>query len=111
MVVASAKSRPLAGGDEAKRLTSSKRSTVGSAIEESSRDGFQLAVLIGALLMFAGGLTSAAWIQNPRRKPTVEPPSPRAATAGECARAARLHDPDPVPGELEPSAGAATSPL
>jgi EmrB/QacA subfamily drug resistance transporter len=110
-VVASAKSRPLAGGDEAKRLTGSERSTVGSAIEESSRDGFRLAILIGAMLMFAGGLTSALWIQDPRRKPTVEPPSPRAATAGECARAARVGDPEPVPGELEPVTGAAAPPL
>jgi EmrB/QacA subfamily drug resistance transporter len=110
-VVASAKSRPLAGGDEAKRLTGSEQSTVGSAIEESSRDGFRLAVLISAMLMFAGGLTSALWIQNPRRKPTVQPPAPRAATAGECGRAARLRDPEPVPGELEPVTGAAASPL
>jgi hypothetical protein len=110
-VVASAKSRPLAGGDEAKRLTGSEQSTVGSAIEESSRDGFRLAVLIGAMLMFAGGLTSALWIQDPRQKPTVEPPSPRAATAGECARAARVGDPEPVPGELEPVTGAAAPPL
>ncbi len=92
-VVASAKSRPLAGGDEAKRLTGSERSTVGSAIEESSRDGFRLAVLISAMLMFAGGLTSALWIQNPRRKPTVEPQAPGAVTAGECARAARAPRP------------------
>jgi Major Facilitator Superfamily len=110
-VVGSAKSRPLAGGDEAKRLTGSERSTVGSAIEESSRDGFRLAMLIGALLMFAGGLTSAVWIQNPRRKPAIEPPPPRAATAGECARTARVLDPDPVPGELEPATGATASPL
>jgi EmrB/QacA subfamily drug resistance transporter len=110
-VVASAKSRPLAGGDEAKRLTGSERSTVGTAIEESSRDGFRLAVLLGALLMFAGGLTSAVWIQNPRRKPTLEPPAPRAATAGECARAARRRDPEPVPGELEPATGRVPSPL
>jgi EmrB/QacA subfamily drug resistance transporter len=110
-VVASAKSRPLAGGDEAKRLTGSEQSTVGSAIEESSRDGFHLAVLISAMLMFAGGLTSALWIQDPRRKPTVQPPAPRAATAGECGRAARLRDPEPVPGELEPVTGAAASPL
>jgi EmrB/QacA subfamily drug resistance transporter len=110
-VVASAKSRPLAGGDEAKRLTGSERSTVGSAIEESSRDGFHLAVLIGALLMVAGGLTSALWIQNPRRRPAIQPSAPRAATAGECGRAARLRDPEPVPGELEPVTGAVTSPL
>jgi hypothetical protein len=62
------------------------------------------------MLMFAGGLTSALWIQNPRRKPTVEPPA-RAATASECARAARLRDPEPVPGELEPATPASSSPL
>jgi hypothetical protein len=63
------------------------------------------------MLMFAGGLTSALWIQNPRRKPTVEPKGPGAVTAGECARAARLRDPEPVPGELEPLTGATASPL
>jgi EmrB/QacA subfamily drug resistance transporter len=110
-VVASAKSRPLAGGDEAKRLTGSERSTLGSAIEDSSRDGFRLAVEIAALLMFAGGLTAALGIQNPRRGPAVEPPPPRAAAAGECGRAARLRDPEPVPGELEPATGAPSSPL
>src|SRR3954469_13914095 len=107
-VLASAKSRPLAGGDEAKRLTGAERSTVGAAIEESSRDGFHLAVLISALLMVAGGLTSALWIRNPRRRPAVQPPSPRAAAAGECGRSARLRDPEPVPGELESVTGAAT---
>jgi hypothetical protein len=38
---------------------------VGAAIEVSSRDAFHLAVGIGAILMFAGGLTSAIGIQNP----------------------------------------------
>ena len=110
-VVASAKSRPLAGGDEAKRLTGPERSTVGRAIEESSHDGFHLAVLISALLMVVGGLTSALWIQNPRRRPAIQPPPPRAVTAGECGRVARRRDTEPVPGELEPVTGAATSPL
>jgi EmrB/QacA subfamily drug resistance transporter len=98
-VVSSAKSRPLAGGDEAARLSGSERSTVGASIEDSSRDAFRLAAAIGACLMFAGGVTSALGIQNPRRRPRAVP-VPRAATAGECARAARIRDPEPVPGEL-----------
>jgi EmrB/QacA subfamily drug resistance transporter len=110
-VVTSAKSRPLAGSDEAARLNGSEQSTVGGAIEESSRDGFRLAVLIAALLMFAGGLTSALWIRNPKRKPDAVPPTPRAATAGECARASRVGDPEPVPGVLEPAPGATEAPL
>ncbi len=110
-VVSSAKSRPLAGGDEAKRLPASERDTVGAAIESSSQDAFHLAAAIGALLMFAGGVTSALGIQNPRRRPEPAAPVPRAATAGECARAARLGDPEPVPGQLEPAAGPARAPL
>jgi len=109
-VVADAKARPLAGGDEAKRLDGSQRSTVGAAIEDSSTDAFRLAVGIAALLMFAGGLTSALGIENPRR-PTVSRPAPRAVTAGECARAARIRDPEPVPGSLEPIPGAVEAPL
>jgi EmrB/QacA subfamily drug resistance transporter len=110
-VVSSAKSRPLAGRDEAARLASSQRSSVGRAIEESSRDGFRLAVGISALLMFAGGLTSALWIRDPKRKPTARPPAPRAATAGECARAGAGREPQPVAGALEPAPGAAEAPL
>jgi EmrB/QacA subfamily drug resistance transporter len=110
-VVSSAKSRPMAGGDEAKKLSGSERATVGTAIENSSRDAFRIAAAISACLMFAGGLTSAIGIQNPRRRATVTPPTTRAATAGECARAARIRDPEPVPGSLEPAEGAATAPL
>jgi EmrB/QacA subfamily drug resistance transporter len=109
-VVESAKSRPLAGGDEAKRLTGSERSTIGSAIEDASRDGFRVAVGISALLMFAGGLTSAVWIQNPKRR-FEAPAAPRAATAGECARAAGFDDAEPVPGALEPAPGPVEAPL
>jgi EmrB/QacA subfamily drug resistance transporter len=110
-VVSSAKSRPLAGGDEAARLTGPARSTVGTAIEESSRDGFRLAVLIGALLMFAGGLTSALWIRDPKRKPEVAPPTPLAATAGECARASGTGEVETLRRGLEPAPGAAKAPL
>jgi EmrB/QacA subfamily drug resistance transporter len=109
-VVASAKSRPLAGGDEADRLSGRERSSVGAAIELSSRDAFRVATGVGAALMIVGGLTSAIGIQNPKRRPTPVP-APRAATAGECARAARVLDPEPVPGELEPAAGPAQAPL
>jgi EmrB/QacA subfamily drug resistance transporter len=109
-VVASAKSRPLAGGDEAAKLSGSARATVGTAIEDASREAFRLAAGIGAGLMLAGGITSALGIQDPRRRPRLEPPAPRAATAGECARAARLRDPEPVPGELGTPEGV-TAPL
>jgi EmrB/QacA subfamily drug resistance transporter len=109
-VVASAKSRPLAGGDEAARLSMAERSSVGTAIELSSRDAFRVAAAIGACLMFVGGLTAAVGIQNPRR-PEAEQQVPLAATAGECARAARIRDPEPVPGGLEPAAGPAQAPL
>jgi hypothetical protein len=109
-VVASAKSRPLAGGDEAARLSGAERSSVGTAIELSSRDAFRVAAAIGACLMFVGGLTAAVGIQNPRR-PEAEQQVPLAAAAGECARAARIRDPEPVPGELEPAAGPAQAPL
>jgi EmrB/QacA subfamily drug resistance transporter len=110
-VISSAKSRPLAGRDEAERLAGSERSSVGHAIEESSRDGFRLAVGISALLMFAGGLTSALWIRDPKRRPTARPPAPRAATAGECARAGAGREPEPVAGALGPAPGAAEAPL
>jgi EmrB/QacA subfamily drug resistance transporter len=109
-VVSAAKSRPLAGGDEAEQLPASERDTVGTAIESSSQEAFHLSALVGALLMFAGGVTSALGIQNPKRRP--EPvPAPLAASAGECARTARLGDPEPVPGQLEPAAGPAQAPL
>jgi hypothetical protein len=109
-VMSSAKSQPLAGGGEADKLSGTERTTVASAIENSSRDAFRLAAAVGACLMFVGGLTSAFGIQDPRRRPGVAPPVPRAATAGECARAARLRDPEPVPGELGEAQGA-TAPL
>jgi hypothetical protein len=100
--LSSAKSRPLAGGDEADRLTGSARSSVGGAIEESSRDGFRLAMLISALLMFAGGLTSALWIRDPRPGPAPRAPTPRAAVAGECARGERRSELEPVPNQPAP---------
>jgi EmrB/QacA subfamily drug resistance transporter len=110
-VVSSARSQPLAGGDEAEKLPSSGRSSVGPAIESSSEDAFHLAALIGACLMFAGGITSAAGIQNPRRRLAAAPPATRAATAGECGRAAPFHDAEPVPGTLEPASETAQAPL
>jgi hypothetical protein len=110
-VVTSAKARPLAGGDEAEQLSGAQRSTVGTAVELASRDAFRLSVGIGALLMIAGGLTSAVGIRNPKRVDEPAPPIPLAATAGECARTARLRDPEPIPGELEPAAGPAQAPL
>lgn len=110
-VISSAKSRPLAGGDEADKLSGSERATVGAAIEDSSRDAFHLAALLGASLMFAGGIISAIWIQNPRRRPTITPAPARAATAGECGRAAPFEDFEPVPGALEPASGAAQAPM
>ncbi len=109
-VVESAKSRPLAGGDEAKRLSDSTRATVGTAVESSSRDAFRLAMGIGACLMFAGGITSALGIQNPRRRPAPTP-VPRAVTAGECARPPGFRDSEPLPGALEPVPGPAEAPL
>jgi predicted MFS family arabinose efflux permease len=109
-VVSSSASRPLAGGDEADKLSGSERGSVGGAIESSSQDAFRLAALIGACLMFAGGLTSAFGIQNPRRRPVLRPPT-RAAAAGECGRAAPFRDAEPVPGSLEPGSSVAKAPL
>ena len=110
-VAASAASQPLAGGDQASKLPPAERSTVGVAIEDSSRDAFHVAALIGACLMFAGGLTSAVWIRNPRRRLATGAAAPRAATAGECGRAAPFQDDDPVPGTLEPAPGNASTSL
>jgi EmrB/QacA subfamily drug resistance transporter len=101
-VIDSAKSRPLAGGDEANRLSGSERQSVGAAIEDSSLDGFHLAVILSALLMVAGGVTSAVGIVNPRRVKLHH--VPRAATAGECGRAREFGDMEPMPGALEPVA-------
>ena len=98
--------RPLAGGDEVRRLSGSERATVGSAIEGSSRDAFHLAALLGACLMFAGGLISAIGIQNPRRGAVVTPHAARAAAAGECGRGTPFHDAEPIPGALEPASSA-----
>jgi hypothetical protein len=81
-VVAEASSRTLAGAREAEGLPSSERATVGPAIEESSQDAFQLGVLLSAGLMIVGGLTSAAWIVNERKR--REPRGPIAATAADC---------------------------
>jgi EmrB/QacA subfamily drug resistance transporter len=110
-VVSSAGSRPLAGGDEVQGLSGSERATVGSAIEQSSRDAFHLAAVLGACLMFAGGLISAIGIQNPRRGPVVTPHATRAAAAGECGRGAPFHDAEPIPGALEPASSGAEAPL
>jgi EmrB/QacA subfamily drug resistance transporter len=110
-VVSSANSRPLAGGDEVQRLSGSERATVGGAIEQSSRDAFHLAALLGACLMFAGGLISAIGIQNPRRRPAVTQHAARAAAAGECGRGTPFRDAEPIPGALEPASSAAEAPL
>jgi EmrB/QacA subfamily drug resistance transporter len=110
-VVSSAKSRPLAGGEEADRLTGSARSSVGEAIEDSSRDGFRVAMLISALLMFAGGLTSALWIRDPKPGPAPRGPTPRAAVAGECARGERGSELEPVPKPHQPAPERAEAPL
>jgi EmrB/QacA subfamily drug resistance transporter len=109
-VVNSSRSQPLAGSEEASSLPPSDRATVGAAIEGASEDAFRLVALIGACLMFAGGLTSAVGIQNPRRRPRPEPPA-RAAAAGECARSVHFPDGEPVPGSLEPAPEAANAPL
>jgi len=110
-VVSSAKARPLAGGDEATKLSGPQRTTVGAAIKASSRDAFRFAVEISACLMLAGGLTSAFGIQDPRRRPAMAPPAPRAATAGECARTAELGGFEPLPGALEPAPDTVHAPL
>jgi MFS family permease len=110
-VVESSKSRPLAGRDEAERLTGPGPSSVGAAIEESSRDGFRLAVVISALLMFTGGLTSALWIRDPRRRPTVPSPTTRAAAAGECARPDGARDREPLAGARDAAPETAEAPL
>jgi hypothetical protein len=110
-VTSSAKSQPLAGSDEAAGLPGAERTTVGDAIANSSRDAFQLAVLISAGLMIAGGVTSAIGIVNPRRPPETVPAPARAATAGECGRGAPFGDREPVPGVLEPTSGGAHAPL
>jgi EmrB/QacA subfamily drug resistance transporter len=98
-VVASAQSRPLAGGDEAGELAAAQRDTVGEAIELSSRDAFRLGVGIGGGLMIVGGAISGIWIVNPRR-PGPEREAPRAVAAGECARCEQelphVHEPEPV---------------
>ncbi len=59
----------------------------------------------------AGALTSALWIRDPKRKPDAVPPTPRAATAGECARASRTGDQEPEPGVLDPAPEATEAPL
>jgi EmrB/QacA subfamily drug resistance transporter len=110
-VVSSAGSRPLAGADEVQGLSGSERATVGSAIEQSSREAFHLAALLGACLMFAGGLISAIAIQNPRRRPVVAPHAARAAAAGECGRGTPFQDAEPIPGALEPASSAAEAPM
>jgi EmrB/QacA subfamily drug resistance transporter len=109
--VSSAKSRPLAGDDEVRGLSGSEGATVGGAIEQSSREAFHLAALLGACLMFAGGLISAIGIRNPRRRPAVTPYAARAAAAGECGRGTPFHDAEPIPGALEPASSAAEAPL
>jgi len=110
-VVSSAKSEPLASGDQADGLSGSEGPSVATAIQTSSEDAFHVAALIGACLMFAGGVTSALGIQDPRRRPAAPPAAARAATAGECGRAAPFHDAEPVPGALEPASDAAQAPL
>jgi EmrB/QacA subfamily drug resistance transporter len=109
-VVSSSKSRPLAGSEEASNLPASDQATVGPAIESASKDAFHLVALLGACLMIAGGITSALWIQNPRRRPRPVP-VPRAAAAGECARCPPFEDSEPLPGALEPASGSAQASL
>jgi EmrB/QacA subfamily drug resistance transporter len=84
--IAEAKKQPLAvPSTETLRPAEADRVSVASA--EASTSAFHLGILIGGLLMIAGGIVAGLGIENPRRR--VEAVATRgSATAGECGHGA-----------------------
>jgi EmrB/QacA subfamily drug resistance transporter len=108
--VEKARAKPL-GSAPTQRLAPAEAASVSAAVSAASTSAFHLSVGICGLLLIAGGLTSAAGIRDPRRKPKARPEAlPRAATAGECGRPRELGFAGPVPGTLlgEPATSAAS---
>ena len=106
--VADAKAQPLAV-PEVGSLPPAQAEAVRSASADASTSAFHLGVLIAALLMIAGGISSGLWIQNPKRErgeeerePVAAIPTRGTAPAGECGHG--------ISGEIgEPAAKAAAS--
>ncbi|MEX2107470.1 MAG: MFS transporter [Solirubrobacterales bacterium] len=80
--VADAKQQPLAVPATGK-LPPSQAERVEAASVDASTSAFHLGVLIGGLLMIAGGIVAGLGIENPRRRVETVP-TRGAATAGEC---------------------------
>jgi EmrB/QacA subfamily drug resistance transporter len=95
-VIEDAKTNPLQRPDT-NGLPSPEADTVESASVSAAEDGFHLGMLVAGSLMIVGGIIAGFGIQDPRR--VEEHHAPRAAPAGECARA-----PEPVPAGAEGAA-------
>jgi EmrB/QacA subfamily drug resistance transporter len=99
--VADARARPLTtGGGES--LSASDRRRFDRSVEKASVRSFHVGIGISGLLVIAGGLVSAAGIQNPRRKTAAEE-CPGGAIYGASREVARTRVSLPKPREAEPA--------
>jgi EmrB/QacA subfamily drug resistance transporter len=103
--VAEAKEKPLAVPDT-ERLPPPEAERVRQAAVDASASSFHLGIVIGGILMIAGGIVAGLGIENPRRReePAREAISTRgAAAAGECGHSADC-DCDSAQPEAAPAA-------
>jgi EmrB/QacA subfamily drug resistance transporter len=81
--ISKAKDNPLQR-PSTRGLPSAQASEVESATVAGAEDGFHLALMVAGTLMIVGGVLAGIFLRNPPRETAYD--SPRAATAGECAR-------------------------
>jgi MFS family permease len=84
--VAEAKEKPLAV-PRTDRLPPPQADRLQKSAAEASTSAFHLGILIGGILMIAGGIVAGLGIENPRRRVEAVP-TRGAAAAGECGHSA-----------------------
>jgi hypothetical protein len=78
-----ARNKPLGAPDTA-GLPANESDQIGDAVIAANVKGFHLGIGVGGVLMIIGGVVAGLFLRNPDRR--TDQLSPRAATAGECAR-------------------------
>jgi hypothetical protein len=99
--IAEAKEKPLAV-PETGGLPPPQAERIEAAAADASTSSFHLGILIGGILMIAGGIVAGLGIENPRRRVEAVP-TRGAAAAGECGHGADADcfEGEPVPLERE----------
>jgi EmrB/QacA subfamily drug resistance transporter len=97
--VAEAKEKPLAV-PETGALPPAEAERVELAAADASTSSFHLGIVIGGILMIAGGIVAGFGIENPRRRVEAVP-TRGAAAAGECGHSAECDEAEPVPSASE----------